>query len=124
MEGEDVSKDIAKFESKHISYQESLHSIRFTAWDMLTLDEYYNRYSERPYYMRFDGLEKTLNGFKALSVVENRLVSTIDDVLIHFYEVIYRNGEGCVVKSMNGVWADTKPSYQIKKNYCRILKKK
>jgi DNA ligase-1 len=27
---------------------------------------------------------------------------------------VNRDGEGTVVKSMDGVWADTKPSYQIK----------
>jgi ATP-dependent DNA ligase len=34
--------------------------------------------------------------------------------MAHFEEVLERNGEGTVVKSMDGVWADTKPSYQIK----------
>jgi DNA ligase-1 len=32
----------------------------------------------------------------------------------HFEEVLKHDGEGTVVKSMDGVWADTKPSYQIK----------
>ena len=51
---------------------------------------------------------------KTLSVVETRLVHTVEDVMAHFEEVVGRNGEGTVVKSTDGVWADTKPSYQIK----------
>ena len=34
--------------------------------------------------------------------------------MAHFEEVQMRDGEGTVVKSKDGVWKDTKPSYQIK----------
>ncbi len=114
MEGEDVTKDIAKLESKHMPYQEALRLIRFTAWDILTLDEYYNRSCNRPYHERFNELNETLKGYKTLAVVETRIVSTMEEIMAFFNEIIARNGEGCVVKSMDGVWADTKPSYQVK----------
>ena len=113
-QGKDVTKDIAKLEKKHMSYETALELIRVTAWDILTLEEYFTRKCNRPYDERLDELRETLSGFKTLSVVETREVSTIEEVMDHFVEVLKRNGEGTVVKSKDGVWADTKPSYQIK----------
>jgi DNA ligase-1 len=113
-EGKDVLKDITKFEKKHMGYRQALDLLRITAWDKLTLDEYFTRTCTRPYNERFDDLNDTLVGFKTLSVVETRIVSSYSEVMEHFREVLSRNGEGTVVKTMNGVWADTKPSYQIK----------
>lgn len=112
--GEDTTKDINKLEAKHMSYREALDLIRVTAWDMLTIDEYFTRKCKRPYSERFAELNNVIKGFKTLSIVETREVSTIEEVMNHFEDVLKRSGEGTVVKSMDGVWADTKPSYQIK----------
>jgi len=112
--GEDVSKDIAKLGSKHMPYQEALSLVRFTAWDILTIDEYFSRKCKRPYKERFEELNQTLKGFSMLNVVETRIVSTIEEVMAHFDEVLNNNGEGVVVKSMDGVWVDSKPIYQVK----------
>jgi hypothetical protein len=113
-EGVDASKDIKKLEAKHMPYKEALDRIRVTAWDMLTIDEYFTRKCKRPYSVRLKELNETVKGYETLRVVETREVSTIEEVMAHFEEVIGRDGEGTVVKSMDGVWKDTKPSYQIK----------
>lgn len=113
-EGKDVTKDIAKLEKRHMPYEEALKLIRFTAWDKLTIDEYFTRKCKRPYKERLKDLNETLKDCKYLSVVETREVSTIKEVMDHFYEVVARDGEGTVVKSMDGVWVDSKPSYQLK----------
>ena len=113
-EGKDPSKDIAKLEKKHMSYHTALDSIRVTAWDMLTIEEYFTRKCNRPYNERFAELKTLFVDTRMLSVVETRLVETIDEVMAHFVEVLKRNGEGTVVKSTDGVWADKKPNYQIK----------
>jgi hypothetical protein len=113
-EGVDVSKDIKKLEAKHLPYGEALGLIRVTAWDILTIDEYFTRKCKRKYKERLDDLNTTVKGYKTVSVVETRVVHTLEEVMSHFEEVVGRDGEGTVVKSMDGVWADTKPSYQIK----------
>lgn len=113
-EGKDVSKDIAKLEKRHMPYNQALDLIRFTAWDILTIDEYFTRKCNRPYYERLNDLRETLKDCKMLSIVETREVSTIEEVMQHFNEILERGGEGTVLKSKDGVWADTKPSYQIK----------
>ena len=112
--GEDPSKDIKKLETKHLPYREALDLIRVTAWDILTIDEYFTRTCKRKYKERLADLNATVQGFRTLSVVETREVSTLAEVMAHFEEILKRNGEGTVVKSMDGVWKDTKPSYQIK----------
>lgn len=113
-EGKDTTKEIKKFESKHMPYREALDLIRVTAWDILTIDEYFTRKCKRRYDDRLAELNATVQGFKTLSVVETRIVSTLEEVMNHFNDVVGRNGEGTVVKSRDGFWADTKPSYQVK----------
>ena len=110
------AKKIAKFEKKHMGYREALDAVRVTAWDILTLDEYFTRTCKRPYYARLDELKTTFAslGESQLSVVETRIVSNVEEVMSHFIEVLNRKGEGTVVKSLDGVWADKKPNYQIK----------
>jgi len=110
----DVTKELKKFETKHMPYRDALDAVKVTAWDILTIDEYYTRKCERPYYERLADLSNTLRGSNMLSVVETIEIDTVEDVMKHFEAVLYRHGEGTVVKSMDGVWADTKPSYQIK----------
>lgn len=118
-EGKDVTKELEKFEKKHLPFNEALRRIRYTAWDMLTLDEYFNRKCKRPYKVRKALLIETLKGtdtkaYQTITVVDTRIVKTLKDVMDHFNEVVARDGEGTVIKSMDGVWVDSKPSYQIK----------
>ena len=113
-EGKDPAKDVKKLETKHMPYHQALDAIRVTAWDMLTLDEYFTRKCDRPYNERFAELKTIFIDTRMLSVVETRTVSTVEEVMVHFTEVLKRNGEGTVVKSTDGVWADKKPNYQIK----------
>lgn len=118
-EGKDVTKELTKFEKKHLPFNEALSKIRYTAWDMLTLDEYYTRKCKRPYKVRKEKLIELLKGtettaYQTISVIETRIVTTFKEVMDHFNEVVANDGEGTVVKSMDGVWVDSKPSYQIK----------
>lgn len=112
--GENVEKEIAKFEAKHMPYRQALDSIVITSWDFLTLDEYYDRKCNRKYEVRLAELNKVLDGFKMISVVETREVKTKEEAMIHFEEVLLRGLEGTVLKAADGMWVDSKPAYQIK----------
>jgi len=114
IKGEDVTKHINNLEKRHMPYREALDLIRVVAWDILTIDEYYTRTCNRPYEERLNELNQTFSGFETLKVVETREVSTMEEVMKHFNDIQARNGEGTVIKSKDGVWKDTKPSYQIK----------
>lgn len=112
--GENVEKEISKFEAKHMPYRQALDSIIITAWDFLTLDEYYDRKCNRKYEERLAELNNVLNGFKMLFVVETREVKTKEDAMIHFEEMLEKGYEGTVLKAADGQWVDSKPTYQIK----------
>jgi len=114
LNGEDITKDVNKLESKHMSYREALDLIRVTAWDILTIDEYFTRKCKRPYSERLEELNNTLKGFSMSSIVETRLVSSIEEIMLHFEEILKRGGEGLVIKGMDGVWTDGKPVYNVK----------
>jgi len=120
-EGKDPSKDIAKLEKKHLPHQDALDAIRVVAWDILTLEEYHTRKCTRPYSERFVNLIEVLmelensgEGNNTIWIVPTRKVNTLEEVMEHFVEVLKQNGEGTVVKSMDGVWVDKKPNYQVK----------
>jgi hypothetical protein len=112
--GEDVTKEVSKFESKHMDYFDALKLVRYTTWDILTIDEYFSRKCTRPYRVRLAELNESLKGLSMISIVETRTVKTYVDVMDHFKEIVTRNGEGCVVKGLSGVWVDSKPIYQQK----------
>jgi len=112
--GDDVTKEVVKFELKHMDYYEALKLVKYTTWDILTIDEYFSRKCVRPYKVRFAELEETLKGFKMISIVETRQIKNIEDAMDHFKEIVTRNGEGTVVKSLEGVWMDGKPIWQQK----------
>lgn len=112
--GNDTTKEIAKFELKHMPYRDALDLIRVTAWDILSIDEYYNLESLIPYEQRFEDVVNTLNNFDMLSVVENKVVSNIEEAIEHFESIIKNGEEGTVLKSLAGKWSDGKPSHQVK----------
>lgn len=112
--GENVDKEISKFESKHMPYRQALDSIVVTSWDILTIDEYYKRKSNKIYEDRFEELKSLLVGFTMVSAVECREVKTKEEAMQHFEEVLERGLEGTVLKAADGLWVDSKPNYQIK----------
>lgn len=113
--GEDISKEINKFEkNNNILYRDALDLITLTFWDKLTINEYYLRKSDRIYEERFEDLESTINNYNYLFVVENRIVKNFEEAKLHFKEVLNRKLEGTVLKASDGLWVDSKPNYQIK----------
>lgn len=107
---EETNKKIKAFEKKNsLSYTLAQDSIEYTAWDFLTLDEYYSKYSERPYFKRLEVLS-TLG----VNIVPMREVSTFKEIMEHYQEVVQEGLEGIVVKSMKAPWKDGKHNSNIK----------
>jgi ATP-dependent DNA ligase len=112
------SKKLSTFESKHGNFQEALAKIRYTVWDMITVDEYSAASSKTPYNTRLKNLEGVLFGnehtLSMVSIIENREVNTFEEAMEHFKEMLGRNEEGTILKAQNGEWKDGKPVWQIK----------
>lgn len=112
----ETDKKIAAFEKKHMSLQEALNSIRFTVWDTITIDEYFDKKSNRPLNERFRDLIVMLEtyGPTMVSLIEHRFVSSAEQAHGHFLELLNRDLEGTILKAQDGTWKDGKPNWQIK----------
>jgi len=117
-DGEDVTKEIAKFEEKHMGYQKALDKIVFTIWDRITVDEYFEVKSTVPYNVRFDAVVELVTyvaePFTNLAFVETYRVDTYEDAIAHFQDALARGEEGTILKSRKGMWKDGKPNWQVK----------
>ena len=114
--GEDVKKEIAKFEDKHMGYQAALDAIRYTVWDTITVDEYFDQKSSTQYRDRRTTLQDILNSFKPtmVSLIESKIVKTYAEAMAHFQEILKSGQEGTILKSCDGTWKDGKPNWQVK----------
>jgi ATP-dependent DNA ligase len=113
-EGKDVTKEIAKFEEKHMSVEQARQSIRFTCWDVITIEEYFEKGSKRPYQVRWESLTEIVSQTEMVSLVEHKIVYSYQEAMEHFLEVLARGEEGTILKSLDGVWKDGKPNHQMK----------
>ena len=115
-DGEDVSKEITKFESKHMNYQLALDSIKFVVWDTITVDEYFDTKSSTPYNTRLSNVINMMLKYEPImvSIIDSRLVKSVDEAMAHFKEMLMNNEEGTILKSYDGIWKDGKPNHQIK----------
>ena len=118
---EETSKKIAAFEKKHGDFNTALNNIRYTVWDTITVDEYYNKVSKTPYINRLKNVSELISASNATQVylIESREVSSYAEAMEHFQEVLATevNGvpmEGTILKSRDGEWKDGKPTWQIK----------
>jgi len=117
LENKDVAAEIKKFEKENnVTYQEALDSIVYTVWDMITFDEYLNKKSTTPYYIRLENLKNMLNKYACTRVVliESRIVTTFQEALDHFNENLEKGLEGTILKEYKGEWANGKKNNQIK----------
>jgi hypothetical protein len=112
----DTAKHIAKFESKHGGFEKALQSIRFTVWDIITVDEYFDQKSTTPYFFRVTELTNMveLRKPKRISLVEINIADNYEEALRYFQEALADGQEGTILKSYHGGWKDGKPNWQIK----------
>lgn len=116
LDGEDVTKEIKKFEEKHMNYQDALDAIRFTVWDTIHVDEYFEQKSDTPYYLRLNRVSDMLFERKPsmISLVETKAVDSYEGAMHHFQEMLNQGQEGTILKAYEGTWKDGKPNWQVK----------
>jgi len=114
---EETERRIAAFYKKNnVTYSEILTKIRLTVWDRITLAEYFDKKSERPYDERLAELTKIIsdNSLTRVSLVEMKIVTSYEEALDHFLEALDRGLEGTILKTLDGHWKDGKPAWQVK----------
>jgi ATP-dependent DNA ligase len=109
-------KKLKAFNDKHGSLEEALSKIRYTVWDRLTVDEYFNKSSKLKYAERLAYLERAIQkvGSTHVNIVESVIVHNYAQAMNHFQEVLAAGEEGTILKAWDGEWKDGKPTWQIK----------
>lgn len=108
-EVETTKKEKAFIKKNGMTLEEAKTKVTYTAWDFLTLDEYYSKKSDRPYFERFQTLS-TLG----VNIVPSKVLNSFKDIMEHYQEVVQQGLEGIVVKSMKAPWKDGKHPSNIK----------
>jgi len=117
--GKDIGKELTAFEKKHGSFAHALNSIRYTAWDMIPLDSYYDGVYDHCYNIRFVDLnmmyDKLIeNGYNSINLVESKQIATYEEAIEDFQEHLKKGEEGTILKGGDGFWKNGKPNWQIK----------
>jgi len=113
---EQTQKHIDTFEKKHGSYTDLKTRVRYTVWDMILVDEYFDKKSSTPYDQRAYDMAKMLNNadLSMVSIIEGVVVESYEEAMEHFQELLRRGEEGTILKSGEGTWKDGKPNWQVK----------
>lgn len=113
---EKTQKKILEFAKEHGDWDEVLTKLRFTVWDMITVDEYYEAKSDTPYTDRFQNLKNLIkqHDTKMVDIVETKWVYSFEEAMEHFLDAQARGLEGTIIKAITEGWKDGKPTYQIK----------
>jgi len=109
-------KKLKAFNDKHGSLEDALSKIRYTVWDTISVDEYFNKSSKTKYVERLAKLELMIEeaGSTHVKMIEGVIVHSYGQAMSHFQEVLSAGEEGTILKAWNGEWKDGKPVHQIK----------
>tara|TARA_R110000796_G_scaffold248124_2_gene374541 strand:- start:4961 stop:6379 length:1419 start_codon:yes stop_codon:yes gene_type:complete len=114
--GEETLKKLMAFDKKHGNYFDAVSKIRYTVWDSITLDDYFNKKSDIEYRDRLGYLyNKTpLKECTRVAIVERKKVYSYEEAMEHFQEALLRGEEGTILKAPKATWKDGKPNWQVK----------
>lgn len=95
---------------------EEIEAIRFICWDCLPYKYFIEKKWDKPYSERLRLLCDYFSVIPSprLRVVDTWTVNTVNEALEIFSEQYEKGEEGIVVKSVNQIWQDGKPSGQVK----------
>lgn len=113
-EKENQKKYDTFIKEKGLTIEEAQDKIKLKVWDVITVEDYYNMKSNAPRIERLNSLLMHIKNNDFVSIVEHKYVNSYEEAMQHFAEVLERGEEGTVLKSLNGVWANGKPTHQIK----------
>ncbi len=110
-------KKVMAFEKQHgCTLQAMMDRVVYTIWDTITIDEYFTKASNTPYYIRWNTVQNMINtvGSTMVREVEKVRVNTYEEAITFFQLCLNRGLEGAILKTFDGVWKDSKPTWQVK----------
>lgn len=106
---------------KNTITSDEANNIVFKIWDVVTLDEFYDRISNTPYKDRFEQLNKLYNttddrymARNKISIIKTNIINSYEEALIHYNSCINDGEEGSIIKDFNALWKDHTSPLQIK----------
>ena len=89
--------------------------IEFLIWDQIPLE--YSVSGGKcniEYSSRFDNLKTQIQNCKSISLIETRIVSSLEEAYNHYNDLIASGFEGSIIKTKTGIWKDTTSKDQVK----------
>ncbi len=111
---ENQKKCISFIKEKGMSIEDAVSRVKLKVWDVIDIDEYFEAKSNVKRIDRFNRLKSIIENTYSIEIIEHKIVSSYDEAMIHFGEVLERGEEGTVIKSLDGGWKNGKHSYQLK----------
>lgn len=89
---------------------------KYVVWDMIPVDNFFYGKCDIPYGQRLSNLINAALKFEnsRISLVEGKVVSSIDECNTFYGEMIERGEEGAILKFIDGPWEDRRSKYMIK----------
>lgn len=110
-----VEDEIKAFQKdRGMTYEKALGLIRYTVWDTITIDEYFAKLSKVPYEQRLATVQSLISGCDYVKLIKSKIVTSKEEALAHFDEVLNAGEEGTILKAQLGTWKDGKPNWQVK----------
>jgi DNA ligase-1 len=97
-----------------MTIEEALELIQLKVWDILSIDEFYNLKSSIKRIDRLNQLKNTIKDSENILIIEHKIVSSYEEAMKHFTEMLEKGEEGTVLKTLDGSWKNGKPVWQLK----------
>lgn len=113
--GDRIVKERADFLKEHeMTLEEAQDLVYMQCWDLIPLKEYKLRIWNCPRNERLRLLKYVLGSSKIISVIVYIVAQTYEEAIAFFNKQLELGLEGVIVKTMDGIWKDSKPVYQVK----------
>lgn len=86
----------------------------YEAWDIISINDYYNNKSFYNYNSRLETLKTTIKDLNSIKMIETFIVNDIDEAKRISKEYINNGYEGSILKNKNVIWENKTSKYMLK----------
>lgn len=111
---ENKKKYSAFLKEKGMTIEDALGLIQLKVWDILSIEDFYSLTSSIKRIDRLNHLKEIIEYSENILIVDHKIVSSYEEAMKHFTEMLEKGEEGTVLKTLDGCWKNGKQKYQIK----------
>jgi hypothetical protein len=111
---ENKKKYSAFLKEKGMTIEDALGLIQLKVWDILSIEDFYSLTSSIKRIDRLNHLKEIIEYSENILIVDHKIVSSYEEAMKHFTEMLEKGEEGTVLKTLDGCWKNGKQRYQIK----------